>query len=165
MSIKLKSNDTEFYMKLMSKITVASVTSILTLSSAMAEVNQPIAVPAPQTTNIVDLSYAFGDNQALQIQAMTQQEMDETEGAVAPLVAVGVMTGTRFIAQRWVTQKVAQNMVKRGATNIMAPNRSVAKNIAGRNPIREYHPGDGSRYTHYHPNPRNGSHIWYGNPR
>lgn len=91
--------------------------------------------------------------------------MQETEGAVAPLVAVGVMTGTRFIAQRWVTQKVAQNMVKRGATNIMAPNRSVAKKIAGNNPIREYHADPGSRYTHYHPNPRNGSHIWYGKTR
>lgn len=79
-------------MKLKSKITVASVTSILTLSSAMAEVNQPIAVPVAQTTNIVDLSYAFGDSQDLQIQAMTQQEMDETEGAVAPLVA-GILMG------------------------------------------------------------------------
>ncbi|STY86109.1 Uncharacterised protein [Moraxella ovis] len=58
-----------------------------------------------------------------------------------------------------------QNMVKRGAINIMAPNRSVAKKIAGNNPIREYHAGPGSRYTHYHPNPRNGSHIWYGKPR
>lgn len=57
-------------------------------------------------------------------------------------------------------------MVRRGATNIMAPNRSIAKRIAGNKLIREFHPGAGSRYTHYHPNPRNGSHVlWYGRPR
>lgn len=91
------------------------------------------------STQDTDLSFAFDDVENLQAIVMTDKEMAETEGAVAPLVAVGVMTGTRFIAQRWVTQKVAQNMVKRGATNIMAPNRSVAKKIAGNNPIREYH--------------------------
>ena len=117
------------------------------------------------STQDTDLSFAFDDVENLQAIVMTDKEMAETEGAVAPLVAVGVMTGTRFIAQRWVTQKVAQNMVKRGAVNIMASNRSITKKIAGNNPIREYHAGPGSRYTHYHPNPRNGSHIWYGKTR
>ena len=117
------------------------------------------------STKQADLSFAFDDAENLQAVFMTDGQMQETEGAVAPLVAVGVMMGTRFIAQRWVTQKVAQNMVKRGATNIMAPNRSIAKKIAGNNPIREYHAGPGSRYTHYHLNPRNGSHIWYGKTR
>lgn len=81
------------------------------------------------STKQADLSFAFDDAENLQTKEMTTTEMQETEGAVAPLVAVGVMMGTRFIAQRWVTQKVAQNMVKRGATNIMAPNRSVAKKL------------------------------------
>ena len=117
------------------------------------------------STQDTDLSFAFDDVENLQAIVMTDKEMAETEGAVAPLVAVGVMTGTRFIAQRWVTQKVAQNMVKRGAVNIMASNRSSTKKIAGNNPIREYHAGPGSRYTHNHPNPRNGSHIWYGKTR
>jgi len=79
------------------------------------------------STKQADLSFAFDDAENLQAVFMTDGQMQETEGAVAPLVAVGVMMGTRFIAQRWVTQKVAQNMVKRGATNIMAPNRSIAK--------------------------------------
>jgi len=105
------------------------------------------------------------DTQSLQLATLSDQEMRETEGAIAPLVYIGAMAGGRFIIQRVVTQKVAQNMVKRGATNVLAPNRSVAKNIAGRNATREYHPGAGDRYTHYHPNPRNGSHIWYGNAR
>lgn len=148
----------------MKKLSILALSAVMSIAPAFAEVNST-ATPAQTTTQEVDLSFAFDDAENLQTKEMTTTEMQETDGAVAPLVAVGVMTGTRFIAQRWVTQKVAQNMVKRGATNIMAPNRSVAKKIAGNNPIREYHAGPGSRYTHYHPNPRNGSHIWYGKTR
>ena len=149
---------------MMKKLSILALSAVMSIAPAFAEVNST-ATPAQTTTQEVDLSFAFDDAENLQTKEMTTTEMQETDGAVAPLVAVGVMTGTRFIAQRWVTQKVAQNMVKRGATNIMAPNRSVAKKIAGNNPIREYHAGPGSRYTHYHPNPRNGSHIWYGKTR
>lgn len=149
---------------MMKKLSILALSAVVSIAPAFAEVNST-ATPAQTTTQEVDLSFAFDDAENLQTKEMTTTEMQETEGAVAPLVAVGVMTGTRFIAQRWVTQKVAQNMVKRGATNIMAPNRSIAKKIAGNNSIREYHAGPGSRYTHYHPNPRNGSHIWYGKTR
>lgn len=162
----------------MKKLSILALSATVAITPAFAEMTvhyntpsvdaQTIVLPqttVSTTTPQVDLSFAFDDVENLQATDMTATEMQETEGAIAPLVAVGVMTGTRFIAQRWVTQKVAQNMVKRGATNIMAPNRSVAKKIAGNNPIREYHAGPGSRYTHYHPNPRNGSHIWYGKPR
>lgn len=149
---------------MMKKLSILALSAVMSIAPAFAEVNST-ATPAQTTTQEVDLSFAFDDIENLQVKEMTVAQMQETQGAVAPLVAVGVMTGTRFIAQRWVTQKVAQNMVKRGATNIMAPNRSVAKKIAGNNPIREYHAGPGSRYTHYHPNPRNGSHIWYGKTR
>jgi len=113
-----------------------------------------------------DMQALFGaSDKPMQLAALSQQEMRETEGAVAPLVAIGVMTGTRFIAQRWVTQRVAQTMVQRGATNVWAPNRSIANNIAGRGAIREFHAGPGARYTHFHTSNRNGSHVWYGRPR
>lgn len=46
------------------------------------------------------------------------QFLEKTEGSVAPLVAIGVMTASRFIVQRWVTQRVAQAMITRGATNV-----------------------------------------------
>jgi len=105
------------------------------------------------------------DGSALQFMVLSNQEMRETEGAAAQFVYVGIMAGSRFIAQRMVTQRTAQAMVRRGAVNILAPNRSVAKNIAGRTYVREFSPGPGARYTHYHPIPRNGSHIWYGRPR
>lgn len=141
---------------------ILALGATVAITPAFAEMSNHYNAPSTElSTQQVDLSFAFGDTENLQATDMTLAEMQETEGAIAPLIAVGVMTGTRFIAQRWV----AQNMVKRGATNIMAPSRSVAKRIAGNNPIREYHAGPGSRYTHYHPNPRNGSHIWYGKAR
>lgn len=59
----------------------------------MAEVANPVNTATPSTEaiannhlNTADLNYAFGDSQDLQVQAMTQQEMDETQGAVAPWV-------------------------------------------------------------------------------
>ena len=101
----------------------------------------------------------------MQLAVLSTQEMEKTEGSVAPLVAIGVMTASRFIVQRWVTQRVAQAMITRGATNVWAPSRAIASRIAGRNGIREFHAGSGARYTYFHPNPRNGSHVWYGSPR
>ena len=56
-------------------------------------------------------------------------------------------------------------MVRHGATDVMAPTRSIAQNFAGRDAIREFHAGPGARYTHFHTADRNGSHIWYGRPR
>jgi len=97
--------------------------------------------------------------------ALSDQEMRETDGAVAPLVYIGFMTGARFVIRRVVTQKTARSLVAKGGTNVLAPNRSIAKNIAGKNHFREFHSGPGKRYTHYHPTPRNGSHVWYGKPR
>ena len=101
----------------------------------------------------------------VQLAALSPQEMKETEGAVAPLVAIGFMTATRFIAQRYVTQSVARSMVRSGAHGVMANSRAQAASIAGRGGIREFHAGPGARYTHYHTANRNGSHVWYGRPR
>lgn len=117
-------------------------------------------------------------NPSLQLAELSDQEMKETEGAVAPLVAVGVMTAGRFIVQRMVTQSVAKSMVRSAGSNafrqsntwgVMARSRSQAKAILGNKPgvkpIREFHAGSGQRFTHYHTNPRNGAHVWYGKPR
>lgn len=118
----------------------------------------------------------------LQLRELSEQEMKETEGEVAPLVAVGFMTGSRFIAQRYVTATMARNMVRSAGRNgriaghknwgIMANSRSQARYISGNSRIVENHsvatrfkqPKPGNYYTHYHPNPRNGSHVWYGKP-
>lgn len=101
---------------------------------------------------------------------LTDRKLDQVEGKVPPLVAVGVMTATRFIVQRTVSQAAATSVV-RGGGSVLAANRQQAAQIAraasngGARPIREYHAGPGARYTHYHPNPRNGGHVWYGQPR
>jgi hypothetical protein len=136
---------------------------------------------AAQALNTSDMAFTFGSKAVspeTRISALTgvgsarglnQAEMIDTEGAVAPLVAVGIMTGARFIAQRYVSQRVATGIVSRGG-NVMAANRSQAAAIArnasnGQRPIREFHPGPGQRFTHYHTHNRNGGHVWYGRPR
>jgi len=164
-------------MKLTQKLIVASI-AIATATSATAPATAQ-TLPAVSVFNNSDVVSLFGQNiQPLQLTVLSAQEMKETEGAIAQLVAVGIMTGTRFIVKQLVTKKVAQSMVARGRigmispdkaiierTGILAPNRSIAKSIAGRNPIREFHAGPGQRYSHYHHNPRNGTHVWYGKPR
>jgi len=98
----------------------------LAITSALAETDVFPAVTATANAfTAADMASLFESDagQSLQLAALSAQEMRETEGAVAPLVYVGVMTGSRFIAQRLVTQRVAQNLVSRGATNILAPNR------------------------------------------
>jgi len=159
-------------MKLTQKFIIASIA--IATAPAIAQ-----TLPTANVFNNSDVISLFEQNTlSLQLTALSTQEMKDTEGAVAQLVAVGIMTGTRFIAKQLVTQRVAQSMVARGKigmissnkaiierTGILAPNRSIAKNIAGRNPTREFHPGSGQRYFHYHPSPRNGTHVWYGKPR
>lgn len=121
----------------------------------------PVATFAQEDINTV---FEQADK-PLQLAALSSQEMKETEGAIAPLVAIGYMTATRFIVQRYVTQSVARSMVRSGAHGVMANTRAQAANIAGRGGIREFHAGPGARYTHYHTANRNGSHVWYGSPR
>ena len=132
-----------------------------------------IAAPASaDSLNASDMAFAFGGKSEGRFETargMSPAEMKETQGAIAPLVAVGFMTGTRFIVQRYVTQRAATGIVSRGGS-VLAANRQQAAAIArnasgGRTPVREFHPGPGQRFTHYHTTPRNGSHVWYGRPR
>lgn len=120
---------------------------------------------------------------SMQLAELSAQEMRETEGEAAPLVAIGLMAGGRFIAQRWVTQSVARNMVRSAGNNafrngtlryasgkkqvwgVMANSRSQARAIAGNTRIRELHTRKpGTHYRHYHTSTRNGAHVWYGRP-
>jgi hypothetical protein len=153
----------EFDMKLKSTLFAGLLAASL-VAPAFAN-DETLAAPMPQFT-AADTKMLFEQDAApMQLAALSSQEMSETEGAIAPLVAIGIMTGARFIAQRYVTQRVAQQMVQRGATNVMAPNRAISNNIAGRGAIREFHAGPGARFTHFHTANRNGSHVWYGRPR
>jgi hypothetical protein len=129
----------------------------------------PITEPIQQFTAADTQSLFEQDAKPMQLAALSQTEMKETEGAVAPLVAVGIMTAGRFIIQRYVAPRLATSIVRSGGS-VLAATRQQAASIAraagnGSKPIREFHPGPGARYTHYHTNPRNGGHVWYGSPR
>lgn len=113
-----------------------------------------------------DLAYAF--NGEVQVSILDEAEMEQIEGKGAPLIAVVIVQGGRMIVQRWVSPRVAASIARAGG-DLWAPSRQAAKALAraigSRRPIREFHSGSGTRFTHYHANPRNGSHIWYGSPR
>ena len=124
-----------------------------------------------------DMQRVFTQDAPMHLATLSQSEMQDTKGSVAPLVAVGVMTAGRFIATRYVAPNIARSMVRSHGSNVarnnlygpkwgvMAATRSQARSIAGRNNIREFHSGRGARYTHYHTSPRNNSHVLYGRPR
>ncbi|RKG33313.1 hypothetical protein [Acinetobacter rongchengensis] len=153
-------------------ISTALISTAMIATSTMAQ--QPLQ--ASTTLNTVELNTIFDASQFENIQAteLSNQEMKDTQGAIAPLVAVGIMAGGRFIVQRYVTQSIARSMVQSAGNNairqnqiwgVMANTRSQASNIVGRNGIREFHQGAGQRFTHYHTSNRNGAHVWYGSPR
>lgn len=154
-------------MKSLKTSLLASILSISIAAPVFAN-QEPITEPTQQFTATDTESLFEQDAKPSELAVLSQTEMKETEGAVAPLVAIGVMTAGRFIVQRYVAQTAATAIVRQGGS-AMVRNRQQAAAIAraagnGR-PIREFHAGSGARYTHYHPNPRTGGHIWYGTPR
>lgn len=106
--------------------------------------------------------------QPMQLGELSAQEMKETEGAVAPLVAIGVLHGGRFIAQRWVTQRVAAQALAKGG-NVYAKTsqqaRAVANQAWGRQNVlrhgkKELH----SNYSHFqNVSQKHRGHAFYGN--
>jgi hypothetical protein len=114
-------------------------------------------------------------HEPLRVAVLSPQEMEETKGAVAPLVAIGIMHAGRFIATRHVAQSLATRMVQSGSRQVvstpgtirgvMATTAQQAAQIAGRGSIREFHPGSGARFTHFHTSSRNGAHVWFGQRR
>ncbi|MCI4053145.1 hypothetical protein MM710_33575, partial [Klebsiella pneumoniae] len=72
-----------------------------------------LSMIAPAMANGLD-NQAFEDqvfhtraDAPMQLAELSQKEMKETEGAAAPLVARGMLRAGRFLARRWVTQRVA----------------------------------------------------------
>lgn len=106
--------------------------------------------------------------------------MAETEGAVAPLYAVGVfaMSAGRFIATRYVSRNIAANAARNGC-NVMCYGtsqqaRSLANQAYGRGNVTRHGPSEHQKhvdYSHYQPTIRkingveNKGHIFYGNHR
>ena len=107
-----------------SKILVAGLASTCLTVSAMAEVANPVNTATPSTKAVVfnnhlntaDLNHAFGGNQDLQVQAMTSQEMDETQGAVVPVVVYGLLATSGRIAYVGITKNLARRTAQHAAT-------------------------------------------------
>jgi hypothetical protein len=100
----------------------------------------PITEPIQQFTAADTQSLFEQDAKPMQLAALSQTEMKETEGAVAPLVAVGIMTAGRFIIQRYVAPRLATSIVRSGGS-VLAATRQQAASIAraagnGSKPIR-----------------------------
>ncbi|PNK59859.1 hypothetical protein [Psychrobacter sp. FDAARGOS_221] len=93
-------------MKKLTKIATATTLGLGLSVSAMASENiQTTSNLAVQPS--ADLSYAFDDSQDLQVMAMTNQEMEETEGAFIPII---LNVGGRF-----VTSQLAKHYISNAA--------------------------------------------------
>jgi len=146
------------------------------LPAVLPELPAVLAVAEPAPFSAADMQALFvPSTEPLRVAVLSAQEMEETQGAVAPLVAIGVMHAGRFIATRYVSQSLATRMVQSGSRQVVSHSGSVrgvmaataqqANQIAGRGAVREFHAGSGARFTHFHPASRNGAHVWFGRRR
>ena len=90
----------------MKKLSILALSATVAIAPAFAETTSHYTTPSVDTQTIVlpqttvsattpqaDLSFAFDNVENLQATDMTLAEMQETEGAVAPLVAYGICMG------------------------------------------------------------------------
>jgi len=126
-----------------------------------------------------DMNFAFGGNTATGTQEVHRstpapqmlrpEEMAQIEGEAPPIIAGAIVAG-KWVASRVVSQRAATSVVRKGG-DVMVGTRQQATQIARAasngqaRPIREFHPGSGQRFSHVHPNPRTGGHVFYGRPR
>lgn len=153
-------------------ITTLAISIATIATQTMAQ--QPLQAVTPLST--VELNTIFNASQFENLQAieLSNQEMKDTQGAIAPLVAVGVLTASRFIVQRYVSQSAAVSIARQGGgAFLQTQTRQQAAQIAkaaSQNPnlIRqELHmatPRTPIQFNHYHPSNSN-AHIIYGSPR
>ena len=122
-----------------------------------------------------DLAFAFGasslNNGLGEIALLSDQEMADTEGNLAPLIAIGVLHGGRFIVTRYVSRRIAVSALQRGC-NVYCSRSSTARSLArqafGRNNVIRHGPSGHVRspvhYSHYQ-RARGGNfsnHVFYG---
>ena len=79
---------------LMKKLSILALSATVATAPAFAEVHDTPAVTNEVVTysETADLAFAFEDTENLQLTAMSEQEMQETEGAALPLIA-GIAIG------------------------------------------------------------------------
>ena len=84
----------------MKKLSILALSATVAITPAYAETITHYNTPSTELTPVTelstpqaDLSFAFDNVENLQATDMTLAEMQETEGAVAPLVAYGICMG------------------------------------------------------------------------
>lgn len=110
-------------MGIVTKMFVAFLAYIIFAVAAIAEVPQSAATPIAVDKTVIfdssledtDLRYAFGTSQNLQANVMTRQDMNEVEGAVAPVVVYGLMAGSRVVYVG-ITNNLARRTAQHAAT-------------------------------------------------
>ena len=78
----------------MKKFPILVLGATVAITPAYAETDVNYNTPVTKlSTQDTDLSFAFDDVENLQVKEMTVAQMQETQGAVAPLVAYGIRMG------------------------------------------------------------------------
>ncbi|WP_435931742.1 hypothetical protein ACSF86_00290 [Moraxella bovoculi] len=169
----------------MKKFSILALSATIITAPAFAEttVYQTIPSTTPsvelstQFSEATDLLFAFDDTQNLQAVVMTDSQMQETEGKVAPVYALGVFTMStgRFIATRHVSRNIAANAARSGCNVMCYGTSQQAKSLAnqayGRGNVTRHGPSGHQKhvdYSYYQPTVRkmngmeNKGHIFYG---
>jgi hypothetical protein len=166
-------------MKMKPVATTLLAAAILTAQAHASEHDVGIggAFQPPVGFTETEISAMFAQHgEPLELAALSQEEMNETDGAVAPLVALGIIHAGRFVAQRWVTQRVAAQVLARG--NFSNPTfgawsqtsqqaRAVANQAWQRSNVIRHgptgHVNSKVNYSHYqHSRNSIGGHSYYG---
>ena len=101
---------------------------------------------------------------------LDEVEMQNTKGAVAPLIGIVAFHGGRWVVTRYVSRRAAIAAAKRGKniyTSRARDARSIAKSAYGRKNVIRHGPNGHKRskvhHSHYQPKSRRGrGHVFYG---
>lgn len=99
----------------MRKFSILALTATLAITPAFAEMTHHYNTPNVDTQALVtqpqaDLSFAFDNSENLQAVAMTDKQMQDTEGAFAPLAYYGAVYGVplTYAGMRWLNSPAPQ---------------------------------------------------------
>lgn len=143
------------------------VAGIVEDTTALAPEAEAVVVEAP-AADVAPPAYA--ESPANEPSPLDVSEMEQISGRGLPLVAIGLIQCGRFIAQRWVSQRIAVSVLRSGA-DVLSKNASQARAIANQawgkqNVIRHGpsgHKHSPVNYSHYQPQSQSvKGHSFYG---
>lgn len=110
-------------------ILALTLSATVAIAPAFAETTSHYNTPSTELfTQQVDLSFAFDNVENLQVVAMTDREMAETEGAVVPIVVYGLTVGGR-IMYVGITNNLARRTAQHAATKTFTGVRQLGSSL------------------------------------